>query len=222
PSLHETRGDSVLERAVHTWEAASQAELRVRIPSTDSMRMLLNQGAHITATLETVLSVADVAGQARDDPAPLSEARKALASADKAWLQGLTSLVKPSNEFITASRELFLALEETRTRAHQLTQPEREHAAENLGLAMAIVGRRLAAARAFLQPLADGKALFAPARRLEGSPERLVGRLKGRYVPIDYFDIKDMDAALRTADAATLSAMTPSINRAQARVASLW
>ena len=75
------------------------------------------------------------------------------------------------------------------------------------------LGRRVAAARAFLQPLADGKALYAPARRVEGLPEHLSDRLKGRFVTIEYFDIKDLDATWRSAEVATHNATTQPVRR---------
>jgi hypothetical protein len=78
---------------------------------------------------------------------------------------------------------------------------------------MSTLGHWLTAANSFLRPLADGKVLYAPARRVEGSTERLNDRLKGRYVTVEYFDIKDLDAAWRAAAVATRSATTQLVRR---------
>lgn len=196
-------GDTALDRAVSAWAYASEVELRARIPSAESLHMMVNQGAHITATMAAVVGDSDRRGARAD----LVHASQALGAADRAWVPGLTSLVKPSTDFITASRGLFLALEEVRAHSAGFTQPERERAAESVAQAVATLGRRAAAARAFLQPLADGKALYAPARRVESLPQRLNDQLKGRYVTIEYFDVKDLDTAWSKAELATLSAV---------------
>ncbi|WP_404385310.1 hypothetical protein LL946_04800 [Knoellia locipacati] len=193
-------GDTALDRAVHAWSFASEAELRARIPSAQSLHMLVNQGTHITATFAAVVRQ-PVGGKAPPGAiSALDEACEALGATDKAWVPRLTTLVKPSADFITASRGLFLALEEARARSHGLTEAKRERAADSLGQAMTILGRRLTAARSFLRPLADGKALYAPAGQVEKSAERLNDRLKGRFVTVKYFDIKDLDTAWRVAE----------------------
>jgi len=206
-------GDTSLDRAVSAWSYASEVELRARIPSTESLHMMVNQGAHITATLAEVVREAKGDDDRRGARADLVHASQALGAADKAWVPGLTSLIKPSADFITASRGLFLALEEVRARSDRFTEPEREQVAQSVGQAVATLSRRVAAARAFLQPLADGKALYAPARQVGGSPERLNDQLKGRYVTVEYFDIKDLDAAWRTAGVATQSATALLVRR---------
>lgn len=214
-------GDTALDRSVNAWAFASEVELRARIPSAHSLHMLVNQGAHIAATLTEVADPPDVVRRRDGARPPLVEARHALAAADKAWVPGLTTLVKPGTDFITASRELFLALEESRARSSRFMEQERGHTKDSLAQAMTTLDRRLRAARSFLRPLADGKVLYAPARRVEGSPERLNDRLKGRYVAVEYFDIKDLDAAWRAADVATNRAMTQLVRRPASRAATI-
>lgn len=119
-------GDASLEGSISAWAYASDLELRARIPSADTLRSLVSQTAHIASTIAAVTK-----------PSPeLIEAGQALKATESAWIPGLTTLVKPSAEFITASRGLFLALEEARARAHSLTEPERAAAADHLGQAM--------------------------------------------------------------------------------------
>lgn len=214
-------GDTALDRSVNAWAFATEVELRARIPSAHSLHMLVNQGAHIAATLAEVADPRDVVRRRDGARPPLVEARHALAAADKAWVPGLTTLVRPSTDFITASRELFLALEETRARSSGFTREERDRATDSLGQAMTTLDRRLTAARSFLRPLADGEVLYAPARRVEGSPERLNDRLKGRYVTVEYFDIKDLDAAWRAAAVVTRSATTQLVRRPASRAATI-
>ncbi|KGN41986.1 hypothetical protein N801_03810 [Knoellia aerolata DSM 18566] len=214
-------GDTALDRSMNAWAFASEVELRARIPSAHSLHMLVNQGAHMTATLAAVADQSDVSRRRDGATPPLVAAGHALAAADKAWVPGLTTLVRPSTDFITASRELFLALEETRARSCGFTEQERDRTTDSLAHAMTTLGHRLTGARSFLRPLADGKVLYAPARRVEGSPERLNDRLKGRYVTVGYFDIKDLDAAWHAAALATRSATTQLLRRPPAHAASL-
>lgn len=215
-------GDTALDRAVSAWAYASEVELRARIPSAESLHMMVNQGAHITATMAAVVSASEGEGSRSGARAEMVHASQALGAADKAWVPGLTSLVKPRADFITASRGLFLALEEVRARSSAFTETEREQVAINFGQAVATLGRRVAAARAFLQPLADGKALYAPARRIESLPERLNDQLKGRYVTIEYPDIKDLDSTWRTAEVTTLSAVLHLRRRPPAHAVNLY
>jgi hypothetical protein len=86
---------------------------------------------------------------------------------------------------------------------------------------MTTLDRRLTAANSFLRPLADGRVVYAPARRVDGSPDRLNDRLKGRYVAVEYFDIKDLDAAWQTAALATRSATTQLVRRPASRAATI-
>jgi hypothetical protein len=194
-------GDSnALDKAVHAWARTTEDELRVRIPSADTLHALVNQGTHILATHAPVLD--GCSPQQPTDPASpaMREAAQALAAADQAWVPGLTTLTKPGHEFITASRELFLALQDTRKTANQLHRGDHLRAADPLQRALATLSVRLTCARSLPKRLVDGRALYAPARRVAGTPERLHARLKGRYVPVDYHDIKDLDAAWREAD----------------------
>ncbi|WP_169744303.1 hypothetical protein, partial [Knoellia aerolata] len=156
-------GDTALDRSVNVWAFASEVELRARIPSAHSLHMVVNQGAHIAVTLAEVANQPDVARRRDCATPPLAAARHALTAADKAWVPGLTTLVKPSTDFTTASRELFLALEEARARSSRFTEQERDHNTDSLAHAMTTLGHRLTAARSFLRPLADGKVLYAPA-----------------------------------------------------------
>lgn len=72
-------------------------------------------------------------------------------------------------------------------------------AADTLQQALTTLSYRLSAAHSLPKALAAGGALYAPARRLEGSHERLQDTIKGRYVPLRYTDIRDLDLAWRRA-----------------------
>jgi hypothetical protein len=199
---------NALEKAVHAWTRATEDELRVRIPSADTLHALVNQGTHILATHATVLDGCSPEQPTDRASAAMREAAQALAAADQVWVPGLTTLTKPGHEFITASRELFLAFEDARTTANQLHRGDRLRAADTLERALATLSVRLTSARSLPKRLVDGRALYAPARQIAGTPERLHARLKGRYVPVEYHDIKSLDAAWREADNAIHRART--------------
>ena len=92
-----------LEAALHAWQASARHEIDRLIPSVDVLRQIANQGAHLCAVRA---SLGDVSEEQANH---LRDSAHALAQGENAW-GSLTTLSRPSHEFVTASRELFETL----------------------------------------------------------------------------------------------------------------
>jgi len=130
---------------------------------------------------------------------------KELSKADRLW-GSVTTAMRPSHEYVTATRELHAALTETThdgLRAHDVSE-----ITENLDIGQALGDLRYAARDVAdmvrdVQHLPDqllrSQLLFAPARKLTPSVERLHERTAGRYVPALPHEVSELAPAVRSA-----------------------
>lgn len=166
-----------LEAHLDTWHRLARQEASRAIPSVDVLRQVANQGTHlcdVRARLETD----------RDSPriGKLREAAQALAAGHRAW-GPLTTLSRPSHEFVTASRDLHESLTQldlvvTSARASL----DRGRATTDIERGLIGVSDLMAMTRSMPERLIDAGILRGPAKVLNGSDDRFHDRAQGRYV----------------------------------------
>lgn len=174
------------------------------VPSAETLRMLANQGAHLFAVHHQVLEASrydpvDDETSGAHSEALLNGAR-AFHAADKAW-DTLTTASRASAEFVTASRELFNALNEVGTLAthpaHDWDMPRgmRDHSrcADSVAHLMDI-------AQTLPDRLLRSGLVYAPARVLPTSLTRMRSQNRGRFVTVMPAEAPELQT--RWADAA--------------------
>lgn len=174
-----------LEAAVHHWVKAAEPEIMRLVPSADTLRMLANQGAHLYAVTHQVLATVPHSSpdvhSLRDR---LADGARALRTADKGW-DKLTTASRPGHEFITASRELFTALQAVDELVREPDASwDEERARRDLNRAADTVARVMDLNRTLPDRLLQSGLVFAPARSLPRSLERMRAHQQGKYVTI--------------------------------------
>lgn len=185
------------EAALHTWQSSARAEIGRLIPSVDVLRQIANQGAHLC----------DV--RAKLDPAAgkssgqLRVTARALARGDKAWGR-LTTLTRPSHEFVTASRDLYRALDAVKEAAEQPGLNLRR-TSEDLDRGLAAVNDLMTRTRDLPDRLITANVLHGPARSMRATDDRLTERQRGRYVHARHSDVAGLVAAWAAAADSTFA-----------------
>lgn len=149
-------------------------------------------------------------GEPGDTSEVLRELRDGGASlrAAEMTLTGLTSLTTPTHDFVTASRELFATLQHVREMAPDNAPAlDTPAALTSLAHGCALEAELVTAARGVPASLLHCHLLFAPARTLKPTVERLEARGKGRFIPVELTDAPDLawrweTAARRTPEVA--------------------
>ena len=175
-----------LEASVAAWLAAARPELDRTIPSTATLANIANQTVHLCAAAEAVAlhpGGAGIGGSAEWHHRSLRSAACDAMKADHQW-RTVTTAARPSHGYVDAARDLteVLAAVVRATAAPDLAEPD---------TALAHVGRGLEGAHELLNlsaaladPLLRSRQLFAPARALQPSVERVHARAAGRYVAV--------------------------------------
>lgn len=196
-----------LDVALHAWSAAAHREVSRMVPSTEALSSIANQGVRLYAvTHHLIRSAPSVDVGPSDSGQVLRELRDGGASLRTAEmaLVGLTSLTRPTHDFVAANRDLFTTLERVREMAAS-NDPGLDARAALAALArgIAVEAELLTTARGVPAGLLHCRLLFAPARTLEPSVERLEARRKGRFIPVELADAPDLgwrwEAAARKA-----------------------
>ncbi|MHB8186298.1 MAG: hypothetical protein ACYDDU_09440 [Dermatophilaceae bacterium] len=219
-----------LESGLRAWVTAAQAELNRTVPSADVIRNVMNQSVHLYAVSNRLLEANEFTGESFSDTSAgargsLHAAMEAMGQADRLW-GSVTTAMPPSHEYVTAARELHVALTET---THDgLHARDVNEITMNLDVGQALADLRYAAqdvadlardVQHFPDQLLRSGLLFAPAGKLTPSAERLHERAAGRYVSVHPNELPELastarsaairtDAAVRTLDQ-TLSQAFP-------------
>jgi hypothetical protein len=198
-----------LESGLRSWVTAARAELNRTVPSTDVIRDVLNQGIHLYAVTARLLDAAEHAGELAEGAitsarGSLRTAMEEMGQADRLW-GSVTTAMPPSHEYVTAARAQHLALTDT---TH-----DGLHARDINEITKSLdIGQALADCRYTAQDVADlsrdvqhlpdqllrSGLLFAPARKLTPSVDRLHGRAAGRYAAVLPDEAPDLATAART------------------------
>ncbi len=212
-----------LDTALHQWQHATQDELERMIPGVDVIRQIANQGTHLCAITDLLNR-----GAAPDRKvAPnlgggaLSEARQALHRGEHAW-DHLSTLTRPSHEFVTASRELYESLHAVAT-AIQHADPSLDHAvvAASVRRGLAGIGDLTTTTRGLPEMLLNAGVLLAPATAIPPAEDRVTQRLRREHIHVDYTDVPNLVRDWTDACAAVHELMRPATRAARAHETSL-
>ena len=206
PWLNSGPGDQ-LPHALHTWADAARTDLALTVPSVDVIRNVTSQGTHLLAALDTLLASEPGSVDAAIDVASLREALRdtavALTRAGAIW-GSVTTGMPPSPEYVDAARSLHHALGGVVSGHDTSPGPlDRDQALATLADATndltALTRRATQATRQLLR----SELIFAPARTLAATEDRLHARTTGRHVPITRFDAPTLVATMTTAEIKT-------------------
>jgi len=199
-----------LESALRSWVAAARVELTRTVPSTDVVRNVMNQGTHLYAVSARLMEAAEctgelAAGATQVPREQLHTAMKKLGDAERLW-GSLTTAMPPSHEYVTAARELHVALTDA---THNGPHPrDINEITRDLDIGQALADIRYAACdvadlardvQHLPDPLLRSGLLFAPASRLKPSVERLHDHAAGRYVPVLPDELPELAITARSA-----------------------
>lgn len=188
--------NDLLEAARVDWTHAAQAEVGMLIPSVDVLRVIANQGAHLYGlTAEVVQQGPGLVRDAELVVPDLAQAARAFRAADQEWV-GLTTLTRPTHEFLSESRRLLGVLQAVAAPANLDGAAELDHERTlNDLVALASTIAELAAETSNLpNRLLRSHLLFGTAERLLDPLERLNRRTAKRAVPLGVKDAPDLQA----------------------------
>lgn len=217
---HASKGlNARLEAARVDWTAAAQAEVGQLIPSVDVLRIFANQGAHLYGlTAHLIRQNPDLARDADALVPPLAQAAVALRAADQEWA-GLTTLTRPSHEFLTESRRLLDVLKavaaQTNSTAPEQLDPGRAMA--DLVALSGTVADVAAATNGLPDRLLRSHLLFGTADRLLDPLQRLNKRTGLGAIPLSSADAPTLNARWQEA---IIAAHTAAQAMAPLRIAS--
>ncbi len=184
-----------LESGLRNWVTAARAELNRTVPSTDVIRNVMNQTVHLYAVSDRLLEATEFMRESFGDTSSsargaLHSAMEAMGQADRLW-GSVTTAMPPSHEYVTAARELHVALTEA---THDgLHARDINVMTKSLDIGQALADLRYAAndvadltrdVQHLPDQLARSGLLFAPASKLTPSVERLHERAAGKYVAV--------------------------------------
>jgi excisionase family DNA binding protein len=184
-----------LEAALRTWADQARKELATTIPSTEVLRDIANQGRHLYAVTARLAASSFTEGHLSKDAArvvheELRQPAQVMHRLQQQW-ETVTTATKPSHEYVTATTTLHASL--TAIERESLLPGDQIDPARRIHLDQAMADLRYAAndlvelthtAAQLPEPLIRSQLLFAPARILPSTMERIHDRNHGRYVPI--------------------------------------
>jgi len=184
-----------LEAALRAWAGHARTELATTIPSTEVLRDIANQGRHLYAVSARLATASFTAGHLSEDAAravheELRQPAQIMHRLQQQW-ETVTTATKPSHEYVTATTTLHSTL--TAIEQESLLPGDHVEPARRIDLDQAMTDLRYAAtdlvelsytAAQLPEPLIRAQLLFAPARILPSTMERIHDRNHGRYVPI--------------------------------------
>ncbi len=197
-----------LDRALAQWNRAARAEQALSVPSIDVIRNITSHAIHIYAAIDALLTPRPESGSAQADPnapvrADLRAAARTLQRASDAWGQGTTG-TRPTRDYVKAAQQLHDVLEAVIDNARDARFAlERERVLDSLTAACPAVTSLLRQHASIARRLIDAGALLGPAKALKPSADRLHAVAAGRYVPIRYSDVSNLnDLAVASESAA--------------------
>jgi hypothetical protein len=184
-----------LEAALRSWATHARSELARTVPSTAVLRDIANQARHLYAVSTTLVMDSFTSGNlSRRDAelvhVDLREAAQVMHRVQQQW-KTVTTATRPSHEYVTATTALHTSL--TAIQQESLSPGNRTDSAKRTNVDQALADLRYAAtdlselthtAAQLPEPLIRSALLFAPARTLPSTMERLHDRNHGRYVAI--------------------------------------
>lgn len=194
-----------LEAATYAWSGAAHAETARRVPSTDFLRGMANQSVQLYAVTHQVLAAND-AGRLDPDAqvsAALVEAARATQATDPLWAP-LTTLARPTLEYVETSRTLFAVLNET---TKQLAQPDpgrldTARALADLAAAVQTVADVMGVTHYLPERLAQSQLLHTPKADARKTLEELTTRRRMHTRVVTAAELGDLPTQWRLASVA--------------------
>jgi hypothetical protein len=182
-----------LEVALRSWATHARSELARTVPSTRFLRDIANQARHLYAVSTALVMDSVTAGNFSGSDAELvhlalREAALVMHRLQEQW-KTVTTATRPNHEYVTATAALHTRL--TTIESERLSPGNHTASAGRINVNQALADLRYAAtdlvelthtAALLPEPLLRAGLLFAPARILPATLERLHDRNQGRYV----------------------------------------
>src|SRR5665647_1025855 len=184
-----------LETALRAWASLARREMARTVPSTEVLRNIANQARHLYAVNARLVADSFTRGHLSEHAAEsvhdeLREAAQVMHALQKQW-ETVTTATRPGHEYVTATTNLHASL--SAIERDILLPGEKVDISRRVDVDAALTDLRYAAtdlvelthAGAQLpEPLIRSEQLFAPARILPSTMERVHDRNHGRYVAI--------------------------------------
>jgi len=184
-----------LEAALRAWASLARIELARTVPSTEVLRNIANQARHLYAVNARLVADSLSQGHLSQHAAQaihleLREAAQVMHALQQQW-ETVTTATRPGHEYVTATTNLHASL--SAIEREILLPGEKVDVTRRVDVTEALTDLRYAAtdlvelthAGAQLpEPLIRSEQLFAPARILPSTMERVHDRNHGRYVAI--------------------------------------
>jgi hypothetical protein len=203
-----------LEAALRVWANQARTELARTVPSTEVLRDIANQARHLYAVTARLAAASFTAGHISEQAAQvvhtrLREPAQVMHALQQQW-ETVTTATRPSHEYVTATTTLHATLasveREIPVPGKQIGPTGRvdvDQALADLRYAATDLVELTHTSAQLPEPLIRSEVLFAPARILPSTMERIHDRNHGRYVPIQLKEGAALiDAAVQGASAA--------------------
>jgi len=182
-----------LEAALRSWASHARSELARTVPSTAVLRDVANQARHLYAVSTALVMDSFTAGNLPGPDADLvhrdlREAAQVMHRLQEQW-KTVTTATRPNHEYVTATTALHTRL--TSIQQENLSRGNHTPSAGRINVDQALTDLRYAAtdlseltytAAQLPEPLLRAGLIFAPARILPATVERMRDRNLGRYV----------------------------------------
>jgi len=184
-----------LEAALRAWASLARMELARTVPSTEVLRNIANQARHLYAVSARLAEASFTRGHLSEQAAEsvhdeLRKAARVMHALQQQW-ESVTTATRPGHEYVTATTNLQASL--SAIEREILPPNENDDVTRRVVVTEALADLRYAAtdlvelthAGAQLpEPLIRSEQLFAPARILPSTMERVHDRNHGSYVAI--------------------------------------
>ena len=184
-----------LETALRAWASLARTELARTVPSTEVLRNIANQARHLYAVSARLVEVSFTNGNLPRRAAEvvhdeLRQAAQVMHALQQQW-EAVTTATRPGHEYVTVATNLHASL--SAIERESLLPGEKVDVTGRVDVDRALADLRYAAtdlvelAHAGAQlpePLIRSEQLFAPARILPSTMERVHDRNHGKYVAI--------------------------------------
>jgi excisionase family DNA binding protein len=195
-----------LETALRTWASHATTELARTVPSTEVLRDIANQARHVYAVSARLVAASSTSGDLSEHEAEvvhaeLRAAAEAMHAIQRQW-ETVTTATRPSHEYVAATTTLHARL--TTIERESLFPSGLIEPARPINVDQALADLRYAAtdlvelthtAAQLPEPLIRAGVIFAPARILPSTMERMHDRNHGRYVAIQLQEGRELIAA---------------------------
>jgi hypothetical protein len=184
-----------LEAALRAWARHARMELARTVPSTEVLRDIANRARHLYAVYARLVAASVTSGHLPEHEAEavhvqLRDAAQVMNRLQQQW-ETVTTASRPSHEYVTATTTLHATL--SAIERESLLPGAQADTTRRVDVDQALADLRYAAAdlvelthtgAQLPEPLIRSELLFAPARILPSTMQRMHDRNHGRYVPI--------------------------------------